>query len=75
MNPIWKNTPGRDTAVFMRAVSARERAGGFSQKIGFPAPLAATVRAAWVCVGLAMTMASTSASWNSASGSRWGRAS
>ena len=75
MNPIWKNTPGRATAAFMRSVSARVRAGGFSQKVGLPLAAAATVRSAWVWVGLAMTTASTSESLKSVPGSACGRAS
>ena len=53
----------------MASVSARDRAGGFSQKVVLPRAAAASTRSLWVLVGLAMTTASTFLSSRRARGS------
>ena len=57
------------TACFISRVSARDRAGGFSQKMGLPRFAAAIDVAAWVLVGLTITTASTSCRRAAARGS------
>src|SRR5436190_15480992 len=62
MNPIWTGIPVSRQRSTTRAVSARSRAIGFSLQIAFPARSAASIRVAWVLVGVTMMTASTSGS-------------
>ena len=60
LKPIISGTPAFSTTGRQASMRSTDSDTGFSQRIGFPACAAASMRSAWVSIGVQMRMASTS---------------